>query len=45
MDLTRGAAAVDSPLVQHSLRKQPLAPRRKQVEMGAADFGLTKTEY
>jgi len=34
---TRGAA-IYSPPVQHSLRKQPHGLQRKQVERGAADL-------
>jgi len=30
------AAAIGSPPVQHSLRKETRGPRRKQAEMGAA---------
>ena len=36
---TRGAA-IGSPAVQHSLRKQPRGPTRKQAEVGAADHSL-----
>jgi len=44
------SAAIDSPVVQHSRRKQPRDQRRKQAEMGAADHSWhsersTETEY
>jgi len=37
VQLTRGAA-IDSPPVKHSLRKEPGGPWRKQAQMGVADY-------
>jgi len=36
-EFMRGAAAIDLPSVQHSLRKQPCGLQHKQAEMGATD--------